>query len=226
MTNKASAQQTKGAGTQDRNLAMELVRVAEAAAIAASEWVGFGEKNIADGAAVDAMRAFLHTVHMDGTVVIGEGEKDQAPMLYNGERVGDGLGPKVDVAVDPIDGTTLTAMGYNNALSVMAVANVVRCMTPRACSTWKNGCRSEAADLVDLRLPVKQNLLLLSKALDKKVSQLNVCPGPATSRRSSQRNPRGWCPREIHYGRRCGRRYCCSTPQYRCRYLIGNRWHP
>ncbi|HEY4535406.1 MAG TPA: class II fructose-bisphosphatase [Enteractinococcus sp.] len=176
MTNKASAQQFEGAGTQDRNLAMELVRVTEAAAIAASEWVGFGEKNIADGAAVDAMRGFLHTVHMDGTVVIGEGEKDEAPMLFNGERVGDGLGPKVDVAVDPIDGTTLTAMGYNNALSVMAVAE--RGSMYDASSVFymeKMVVGPEAADMVDLRLPVKQNLMLLAKALDKKISQLNVC---------------------------------------------------
>src|SRR5699024_12622143 len=103
-------QQVEVAGTQGRSLAMVLVRVTEAAAIGASEWVGFGEKNIADGAAVDAMRAFLHTVHMDGPVVIGEGEKDEAPMLYNGESVGDGLGPKVDGAVDPIDGHKLSAM--------------------------------------------------------------------------------------------------------------------
>ena len=177
MTNKSSAQQFEGAGTQDRNLAMELVRVTEAAAIGASEWVGFGEKNIADGAAVDAMRAFLHTVHMDGTVVIGEGEKDEAPMLYNGESVGDGLGPKVDVAVDPIDGTMLTAMGYNNALSVMAVAE--RGSMYDASSVFymdKMVVGPEAADMVDLRLPVKQNLQLLSKALDKKISQLKrVC---------------------------------------------------
>lgn len=176
MTNKSSAQQFEGTGTQDRNLAMELVRVTEAAAIGASEWVGFGEKNIADGAAVDAMRAFLHTVHMDGTVVIGEGEKDEAPMLFNGEAVGDGVGPKVDVAVDPIDGTSLTAKGYNNALSVMAVAE--RGAMYDASSVFymeKMVVGPEAADMVDLRLPVKQNLLLLSKALDKNISQLNVC---------------------------------------------------
>ena len=100
----------------DRNLAMELVRVTEAAAIAASPWVGYGDKNKADGAAVDAMRAFMDTVAMDGTVVIGEGEKDEAPMLFNGEQVGDGSGAAVDVAVDPIDGTRLTAMGYNLSL--------------------------------------------------------------------------------------------------------------
>ena len=106
----------------DRNLAMELVRVTESAALAASRWVGRGDKNGADGAAVTAMRTVLSTVTMDGIVVIGEGEKDNAPMLYNGEHVGDGTPPMVDVAVDPIDGTTLTAQGRTNALSVIAVS--------------------------------------------------------------------------------------------------------
>src|SRR6476619_8258629 len=106
----------------DRNLALELVRVTEAAAIAAGRWVGRGDKNGADAVAVNAMRIMISTIGMDGTVVIGEGEKDNAPMLYNGERVGDGTGPETDVAVDPIDGTTLTAKGMTNAISVLAVA--------------------------------------------------------------------------------------------------------
>ena len=106
----------------DRNLAMELVRVTEAAAMAAGRWVGRGDKNGADGAAVNAMRQLIHTVSMSGVVVIGEGEKDEAPMLFNGEHVGDGRGPECDVAVDPIDGTRLTALGMGNAISVMAVA--------------------------------------------------------------------------------------------------------
>src|SRR5437764_7481657 len=106
----------------DRNLAMELVRVTEYGALAAARWVGLGEKEAADGAAVDAMRLMLDTVAMDGVVVIGEGEKDEAPMLYNGEQVGSGAGPQVDVAVDPIDGTRLTSVGQPNALSVVAVA--------------------------------------------------------------------------------------------------------
>src|SRR6476660_5820175 len=106
----------------DRNLALELVRVTEAAALAASGWVGRGEKEKADGAAVDAMRLVLDTVRMNGTVVIGEGEKDEAPMLYNGEEVGDGSGPAVDVAVDPLEGTRLTALGQPNAIAVIAVA--------------------------------------------------------------------------------------------------------
>src|SRR5213592_1636354 len=104
----------------DRNLALELVRVTEAAAMAAGRWVGRGDKNGADAAAVNAMRQLVSTVSMKGVVVIGEGEKDEAPMLYNGEEVGDGDGPDCDVAVDPIDGTTLTAKGMNNAISVMA----------------------------------------------------------------------------------------------------------
>src|SRR3990170_3706496 len=107
----------------DRNLAMELVRVTEAAAMAAGRWVGRGDKNGADGVAVNAMRALIGTVGMTGVVVIGEGEKDNAPMLYNGEHVGDGTGPLCDVAVDPIDGTTLTAQGRTNALSVIAVSD-------------------------------------------------------------------------------------------------------
>ena len=106
----------------DRNLALEIVRVTEAAALAAARWVGRGDKNAADQAAVDAMRLMLDTVSMDGVVVIGEGEKDEAPMLYNGEQVGNGNGPAVDVAVDPIDGTRLTSIGQPNALSVVAVA--------------------------------------------------------------------------------------------------------
>src|SRR6201991_3872246 len=106
----------------DRNLALELVGGTEAAAMAAGRWVGRGDKNGADGVAVNAMRVMISTIGMNGIVVIGEGEKDNAPMLYNGERVGDGSGPECDVAVDPIDGTTLTAKGMTNAVSVMAVA--------------------------------------------------------------------------------------------------------
>lgn len=160
----------------DRNLAMELVRVTEAAAIAGGHWVGYGDKNRADGAAVDAMRKFMDTVRMNGVVVIGEGEKDEAPMLFNGENVGDGTGAEVDVAVDPIDGTRLTALGYNNALSVFAVAE--RGTMFDASSVFymeKMVVGPEAADMVDLRLPVKQNIHLLGKALNKPVSQLNIC---------------------------------------------------
>lgn len=160
----------------DRNLALELVRVTEAAAIAAGHWVGYGDKNRADGAAVDAMRNFMDTVQMKGVVVIGEGEKDEAPMLFNGEHVGDGTGAEVDVAVDPIDGTRLTALGYNNALSVFAVAERGTMLDfSTVFYMEKMIVGPEAADLVDLRLPVKQNIHLLAKALDKPVSQLNIC---------------------------------------------------
>src|SRR6266545_1070150 len=110
------------AGAPDRNLALELVRVTEAAALAAARWVGRGDKEAADQAAVDAMRLMLDTVSMDGLVVIGEGEKDKAPMLYNGERVGNGRPPAVDVAVDPLEGTRLTSVGQPNAISVIALA--------------------------------------------------------------------------------------------------------
>ena len=117
----------------DRNLALELVRVTESAAMAASRWVGRGDKNGADGAAVDAMRTVLATVPMNGIVVIGEGEKDEAPMLYNGERIGDGTPPRVDIAVDPIDGTTLTSKGRGNALAVIALSEQGTMFDPGPC---------------------------------------------------------------------------------------------
>lgn len=122
----------------DRNLALDLVRVTEAAAMAAGRWVGRGDKNGGDGAAVDAMRLLINSVPMQGVVVIGEGEKDNAPMLYNGERVGDGTGPEVDVAVDPVDGTTLMSKGMPNAVAVLAVAERGRCSTRAPCSTWRS----------------------------------------------------------------------------------------
>src|SRR5215468_3117188 len=121
------------ASRPDRNLALDLVRVTEAAAMGAGRWIGRGDKNAADQAAVDAMRAMLDTVAMDGSVVIGEGEKDEAPMLYNGESVGDGTGPAVDVAVDPIEGTTLVALGQGNAISVIAVAERGTMFDPGPC---------------------------------------------------------------------------------------------
>ena len=122
----------------DRNLAMELVRVTEAAALAASRWMGRGDKEGADGAAVDAMRIVLSTVPMDGIVVIGEGEKDEAPMLYNGENIGDGTPPQTDIAVDPIDGTTLTAFGPGQrARRSSPSASGARCSTPARASTWR-----------------------------------------------------------------------------------------
>ena len=117
----------------DRNIALDLVRVTEAAALAASRWMGRGDKEGADGAAVDAMRLALRTVSMDGTVIIGEGEKDEAPMLYNGERIGDGSPPECDIAVDPIDGTTLTSKGRGNALAVIALSEKGSMFDPGPC---------------------------------------------------------------------------------------------
>src|SRR5699024_5649189 len=150
-THRGSPMTTTAHNAPDRNLALELVRVTEAAAIAGGRWVGAGDKNRADGAAVDAMRSFMDTVRMDGTVVIGEGEKDEAPMLFNGESVGDGNGPDVDVAVDPIDGTRLTALGYNNALSVFAVAEKGSMYDPSAVFYMeKMVVGPEAAEFVDL----------------------------------------------------------------------------
>src|SRR3954453_1117814 len=136
----------------DRNLAMELVRTTEAAALAASRWVGGGDKDGADGAAVDAMRVVLSTVSMDGVVVIGEGEKDEAPMLYNGEQIGDGSPPMTDIAVDPIDGTTLTAKGRGNALSVIAVSERGTMFNPGPCVYMeKVAVGPDAAGSIDIR---------------------------------------------------------------------------
>jgi fructose-1,6-bisphosphatase II len=160
----------------DRNLGLELGRVTEAAAIAGSRWVGRGDKNGADGAAVAAMRGLINTVSMDGTVVIGEGEKDDAPMLFNGEKVGDGTGPEVDVAVDPIDGTTLTAKGMGNALSVIAVAERGTMFDPSAVFYMeKLAAGAEAADVVDIRLPAKENIRRVAKAKSIDVQDVTVC---------------------------------------------------
>ena len=149
----------------DRNLALELVRVTEAAAMAAGRWVGRGDKNGADGVAVNAMRALISTVGMRGTVVIGEGEKDNAPMLYNGEEVGDGTGPACDVAVDPIDGTTLAAKGMTNAISVLAVGPRGSMYDPSAVFYMeKLVTGADAADLVDIRYPISENINQVAKA--------------------------------------------------------------
>jgi fructose-1,6-bisphosphatase II len=163
------------ASTPDRNLALELVRVTEAAAMAGGRWVGRGEKNKADGAAVEAMRAMISTVSMNGIVVIGEGEKDNAPMLYNGEHVGDGTGQEYDVAVDPIDGTTLTAKGMPNAVSVMAVANRGAMYDPSAVFYMdKLATGPEAADVVDIRLPVAENIRRIAKAKHETPADVTV----------------------------------------------------
>lgn len=159
----------------DRNLAMELVRVTESASIAAGRWVGRGDKNTADGAAVAAMREMISTVAMNGVVVIGEGEKDNAPMLYNGERVGDGAGAEVDVAVDPIDGTTLTAKGMPNAVSVMAVAQRGSMYDPSAVFYMeKIAVGPQAKDAIDIAASTGDNVRNVATALDKDVEDLTV----------------------------------------------------
>lgn len=160
----------------DRNLALDLVRVTEAGAMAAGRWVGRGDKNGADGVAVNAMRALINTVQMSGVVVIGEGEKDRAPMLFNGEEVGDGNGPACDVAVDPIDGTTLAAKSMPNAVSVLAVAPRGTMYDPSAVFYMeKLVVGPEAADVADIRLPVQENIYLVAKAKGVSNSDITVC---------------------------------------------------
>src|ERR671914_2596993 len=164
-----------GDQTPDRNLAMELVRVTEGAALAAAKWRGKGDKEAADQAAVDAMRLMLGTVSMDGVVVIGEGEKDHAPMLYNGEEIGNGEPPQVDIAVDPIDGTTLTSKGMNGALAVVAVADRGTMFDPGPCVYMeKIAAGEEARDVIDIEAPVGENLRRLAKVQNGSVSDLTV----------------------------------------------------
>jgi fructose-1,6-bisphosphatase II len=160
----------------DRNLALELVRVTEAAAMAAGRWVGRGDKNGADGAAVDAMRKMINSVSMRGVVVIGEGEKDEAPMLFNGEEVGDGTGPACDVAVDPVDGTTLTAKGMSNAVAVIAVSERDTMFDPGACVYMqKLATGPEAADVVDVTATVDYNVQAVAKAKGCDAEDVTVC---------------------------------------------------
>ncbi len=158
-----------------RNLAMELTRVTEAAAMAASRWMGRGDKNGADGAAVDAMRVVLDTVPMDGLVVIGEGEKDEAPMLFNGERIGDGTPPECDIAVDPIDGTTLTSLGRGNALSVIAVADKGTMFNPGPCVYMeKIAVGPEGVGAIDISASPTANMRWLAKATGKSIRDLTA----------------------------------------------------
>ena len=159
----------------DRNLALELVRVTETAAIAAAPWVGRGEKNLADKAAVEAMREMINTVDMSGVVVIGEGEKDDAPMLHNGEEVGNGLGPECDVAVDPIDGTSLTANGMNGAISVIALAPRGSMYDPSAVFYMnKIVTGPEASGVIDINASTKVNIQAVAKAKRMSVSDITV----------------------------------------------------
>ena len=159
----------------ERNLALELVRVTEAAAMAAARWQGRGDKEMVDQAAVDGMRSIMATVDMDGIIVIGEGEKDEAPMLYNGERVGNGLGMALDVAVDPVDGTTLTADGMPGALAVIGMAERGSMYAPGSLVYMdKIAVGPDAAGMVDLEAPVERNLTRVAKALEKDVNDLTA----------------------------------------------------
>jgi len=158
----------------DRNLAMDLARVTEAAALAGGRWLGRGDKNAADQAAVDAMRLVLNTVAMDGVVVIGEGEKDEAPMLYNGEEIGAG-GPQCDIAVDPIDGTTLTSLGRNGAIAVISVAERGTMFDPGPCVYMeKIAVGPEAVDVIDLDATVAANLQAVAKAKGEEVRDVTA----------------------------------------------------
>jgi fructose-1,6-bisphosphatase II len=159
----------------DRNIAMELVRVTEAGAMAAARWIGRGEKESADQAAVDAMRFVLDSVSMRGVVVIGEGEKDEAPMLYNGEEVGNGEGPEVDVAVDPLEGTRLTALGQPNAIAVIAVAERGTMLFPGAAFYMeKIAVGPEAIDAIDIERAPAANVAAVAKALGKTSREVDV----------------------------------------------------
>jgi fructose-1,6-bisphosphatase II len=160
----------------DRNLALELVRVTEAAALNAARWMGRGEKNSADGAAVDGMRSVLNALDLDGIVVIGEGAKDEAPMLYVGEEVGTGKGPAVDIAVDPIDGTRLLSLGMPNAVAVVAVAERGTMLSsPDISYMDKIAVGSAAAGRIDIKAPVKENLRRIAAAKGVKINDLTVC---------------------------------------------------
>lgn len=159
----------------DRNLALDLVRVTEAAALAAGRWMGRGDRNASDQAAVNAMRLMLGTIDMDGVVVIGEGEKDEAPMLYNGERIGNGKPPEVDIAVDPIDGTRLLSLGRANALSVVALSERGTMFNPGPCVYMdKIAVGPEARDVIDITAPVKENLRRIARAQGKDLDDLLV----------------------------------------------------
>ena len=159
----------------DRNLAIEIVRTTEAAGLAAARWQGRGDKEAGDQAAVDAMRKMLSSVEMDGTVIIGEGEKDEAPMLYNGERVGSGSAPEVDIAVDPVDGTRLLAEGRPGSLAVIAAAPRGTMFDPGPCVYMEKLCvEAEAADVVDLDAPLSENLTNIAKAKSREVRDLTI----------------------------------------------------
>ncbi len=161
--------------TPDRNLAMELVRVTEAAAISAARYMGTGNKEIGDQAAVDAMRAVLDTVDIEGTVIIGEGEKDEAPMLFNGEKVGNGHGPAMDIAVDPVEGTRLLANGTPNSIAVIAASAKGSMWVPEdSLYMQKIVVEERAKEVIDINASPAKNLSQIAKSLDRNVSELTV----------------------------------------------------
>lgn len=159
----------------DKNIALDLVRVTEAAALASAKYAGRGNKEEADGAAVDAMRIAFHSLNIDGEVVIGEGEKDHAPMLYNGERVGNGNGPKVEIAVDPVEGTSLCAYGKSNSISVVGMVEAGHMFRPgRSYYCQKLAVGADAASVIDLDAPIKDNIIKVAKAKGKTISEIVV----------------------------------------------------
>ena len=189
----------------DRNLALELVRVTEAGAMAAGRWVGRGDKEGGDGAAVDAIRELVNSVSMRGVVVIGEGEKDHAPMLYNGEEVGNGDGPECDFAVDPVDGTTLMSKGMPNAISVLAVAERGAMFDPSAVFYMdKIAVGPDAADVIDITAPIGENIARVAKLRNATASDITVC---------ILDRPRH---RQLIADVRCGRRPDPADHRWRC----------
>ena len=202
MTDRASA-------SIERNIAMELVRVTEVAAMSAARHMGMGDKELVDQAAVDAMRMNLGSVAMDGIVVIGEGEKDEAPMLYIGERIGDGSEPKVDIAVDPIDGTTLLSKGLPGAIAAVALSgrNTMNC--PRELVYMNKIAVGRAArDVIDINAPVQTNLRNVARALGRAVQEITVVVlGPAPPRTAVEGCARGRGAGQTHIRRRRGGRH-------------------
>ena len=196
--------------------------------MAAGRWVGRGDKNGADGAAVSAMRTLVHTVSMNGVVVIGEGEKDEAPMLFNGERIGDGTGAEVDIAVDPIDGTTLTAKGMPNAIAVLAAADRGAMFDPSAVFYMdKLVTGPEAADFVDINAPVAVNIRRVAKAKRSAArGRHRRHPGPPPARGHRQGDPRDRRPDQVHLRRRRRRLDHGRARGHRRRPADGHRRHP
>ena len=212
----------------DRNLAMELVRVTEAAAMAAGRWVGRGDKNGGDGAAVDAMRQLIGSVSMRGVVVIGEGEKDEAPMLFNGEQVGNGEGPDCDVAVDPIDGTTLMAKGMPGSVAVLAVAERGAMFDPSAVFYMeKLAVGPEAADVIDITVPVGgEHPPGRAGQAPRRRRRHRLRARPPAARGAREGDPPHRRAHPLHLRRRRGRRDLGGPPEHRRRPARRHRRHP